>query len=59
MAVFIGEWRGGSGSVGGHLSAAPGDEWRQRERGKKTQLTWGLLASADEHKGERRTMSIV
>ena len=44
--------RGRSGSTGGHLSTAPGDERRQRERGKRTELTRELLASADEHRGE-------
>ena len=39
----------GSGSAGGQLSPAPGDEWCQREREKATGFTRELCTDADEH----------
>ena len=42
----------GSGSAGGHLSTAPGDERCQREREKTTEVTEGLCTGADEHMSE-------
>ena len=42
----------GWGSTGGHLSTAPGDKRRQREREKTTEVTQELCAGADEHRSE-------
>ena len=42
----------GSGSAGGQLSLAPGDEWCQRERQKVTGFTRELCTDADEHRSE-------
>ena len=42
----------GSGSAGGHLSTAPDDERRQREREKTTEVTPELCVGADEHRSE-------
>ena len=52
----------GSGSAGGYLSPAPGNERRQREREKTMEVTQELCAGADEHRREgekRRTQCVV
>ena len=44
--------REGSGSAGGHLPTARGNERRQREREKTTEVTQELCAGADEQRSE-------
>ena len=59
MAPFIGEHRGWIAAPLATPGYCDGDERRQREGEKATQLTRGLWANGDEYRIKRKAMTIV